>query len=195
MAPNPGHWYIPRFRTFNAHPRYRISLLQPRRALKELIPLPKPSAQEDLHFRSIIPTINSQIRAPRIQMGCITSRPVGKIIKLNSLAVRSILWLGARLKDIFSWLKDHIPSRPVKTYPTLSEPGPHIPVEIPPVVKYLCEDQIDRYDWAYAEMSLPKSERLRRQSVLEPVTPSGVNGNLPAVDADNGLPGDHFLFL
>ena len=84
-------------------------------------------------------------------------------------------------------------------YPTLSEPGPHIPVEIPPVAKYLCEDQIDRYDWAYAEMCLPKGERLRRQSAPDIPTLSGSNSNIFAVDVDNGersgLAGDPFFIL
>ena len=119
--------------------------------------------------------------------------------KLRFLAVRMVVWLGARLIEIISWLQDCIPSRPVKTYPTLSEPGPHIPVEILPVAKYLCEDQIDRYDWAYAEMSLPKSERMRRQSAPESPTPSSANSDMPGVDVDNGerlgLTGDPFLHL
>lgn len=132
-------------------------------------------------------------------MGCIVSRPVRAFTKLRSLAVRIIVWLGARLTEFFSWVKDCIPSRPVKTYPTLSEPGPHIPVKIPPVAKYLYGDQMDRYEWAYAEMSLPKSERIRRQSAPEPVTLGGTNSNMPAVDVNDGekldLTGDPFLFL
>ena len=131
--------------------------------------------------------------------GCVASRPVRTFTKLRALAVRGIFWLGARLTEIFSWLKHCIPSRPVKTYPTLSEPGPHIPVEVPPVATYLCGDQIDRYDQAYAEMNLPKSERMRRQSAPESPTPSSTNNNMPAVDVENGerldLTGDPFLFL
>ena len=103
------------------------------------------------------------------------------------------------MTEIFSWLKKCIPPRPVKTYPRLSEPGPHIPVEPPPVAKCLCDDQIDRYEWAYAELSLPKSERMRRQAAPEPCTLSSVNGNMPAVGVDDGeklvLTGDPFLFL
>ena len=131
--------------------------------------------------------------------GCIASRPVRAFTKVRSLAIRITIWLSARLTEIFSWLEQHIPSRPVKTYPTLSEPGPHIPVEIPPIAKYLCEDQIDRYDWAYAEMCLPKSERLRRQSAPDIPTLSGGSINTPAANADkgerSGLAGDPFLFL
>lgn len=131
-------------------------------------------------------------------MGCIASRPVRSITKFRPLAVQTTLWL-ARLTEILSWLKNRIPSRPVKTYPTLSEPGPHIPVEAPPVAKYLCGDQIDRYDSAYAEMSLSKCERMRRQSAPEPPRLSGANVDMPAVDVDSGerlaLTGDPFLFL
>ncbi|KAL9136008.1 MAG: hypothetical protein Q9175_002789 [Cornicularia normoerica] len=135
----------------------------------------------------------------RLNMGCIASRPVRTPTKLRSLAIRIILGLGARLTEILTWLNSCIPSRPVKTYPTLSEPGPHIPVESPPLAKYLCEDQIDRYDWAYTEMCLPKSERMRRRSAPEPLPLSSINGSMPAVDVDNGvrldLTGDPFLFL
>lgn len=73
---------------------------------------------------------------------------------------------------------------------------PEIP---PPVAKYLCEDQVDRYEWAYAEMALPKGERMRRQSAPETPTLSSANSNILAVDVDNGeslnLTGDPFLFL
>ena len=92
-----------------------------------------------------------------------------------------------------------MPSRRVQTYPTLSEPGPHVPETPPLPARYLCEDEIDRYDLAYAEMSLPKSERMRRQSAPEPPRLSRTNGNMPAVDIDDGerldLTGDPFLFL
>lgn len=92
-----------------------------------------------------------------------------------------------------------MPSRSVKTYPTLSAPAPHMPEIPPPVAKYLCEDQVDRYEWAYAEMALPKGERMRRQSAPETPTLSSANSNILAVDVDNGeslnLTGDPFLFL
>ena len=69
------------------------------------------------------------------------------------------------MSKIFCWLKGCMPCRLAKTYPTLSEPGPHIPVRVesPPIARDLCEDQIDRYEWAYAELSRPKSERMMRQ--------------------------------
>lgn len=133
-------------------------------------------------------------------MGCIISHPIRTTTDLQSLALQNILRLKSRLTSIFSWLKERLPPRPVKTYATLSEPGPHIPVEVPPVAKFLCEDQIDRYDWAYAEMSLSKRERMRRQSALvEPPMLSGADSSMAAVDVDSGargdLSGDPFLFL
>ena len=103
------------------------------------------------------------------------------------------------MTKILSWLKPCIPSRPVKTYPTLSEVGPHIPVEKGPLADYVCEDESDRYDWAYQEMCLPKGERLRRQSAPDPLELGSANGNMPGVDVDDGerlhLLGDPFLFL
>lgn len=131
------------------------------------------------------PAINTQIRVTRIKMGgCIAFRPVRTFARLRSLTVRFTKWLGARLTKICSCLERHTPSRSVKTYPRLSEPGLHIPVEISPVADYHYEDQIDRYDWAYAEMCLPKSERLRRQSTPDPPALSCTNSNMPAADAD-----------
>ncbi len=133
-------------------------------------------------------------------MGCIVSHPTRTTTDLKFLALQTILRLKTRLTSTFSWLKERIPSRPVKTYATLSEPGPHIPVEVPPVAKYLCEDQIDRYDWAYAEMSRSKRERIRRQSAPdESPMLSGANSRMAAVDVGSGargdLSGDPFLFL
>lgn len=160
----------------------------------------KPRTLYNKQLHPKIPATSSKLRVRRIKMGgCITSRPVRAFTELRSLAIRIAIGLGARLTEILSWFKKHIPSRPVKTYPTLSEPGPHIPVEIPPVARYLCEDQIDRYDWAYAEMCLPKNERMRRQSAPDPSTPSSAKSSIPAVDVDNDershLTGDPFLFL
>lgn len=156
---------------------------------------------EDTHVCIYVSSYQQSFYKPvtRLNMGCIASRPVRTPTKLRSLAIRIILGLGARLTEILSWLKSCIPSRPVKTYPTVSEPGPHIPVESPPLAKYPCEDQIDRYDWAYTEMCLPKSERMRRRSAPEPLPLSSINGSMPAVDVENGerldLTGDPFLFL
>ena len=149
-----------------------------------------------------VPSYQRSIHKPEpnaSEMGCIASRPVRTITSLRSRALRMILWLRARLTEIFSWLKDSIPSRRVKTYPTLSEPGPHVPEIPPPPAKDLYGDHIDLYDWAYAEMSLPKSERMRRQSAPEPPRLKRTNSNTPGVDVGNGerldLTGDPFLFL
>ena len=153
--------------------------------------------QFELPSRSTNKRFTGQNR--RIEMGCIASRPIRAFKKFTSLIIRGIIRLGARLSEIFSWLKSCIFSRPVKTYPTLSEPGPHVPVEVSPVVNYLWGDQIERYDSAMAEMSLPKSERMRRQSAPEEFTPSNANSSMPAVSGDSGerldLTGDPFLFL
>ena len=119
--------------------------------------------------------------------------------KSQPLTIRISLTLRALLTKIFSGLKSCIPSRPVKTYPTLSEPGPHIPVEETPLANHLYEDESDQYDCAYREMCLPKSERLRRQSAPEPLELGSANGNVPMADGDDGekihLMGDPFLFL
>ena len=115
------------------------------------------------------------------------------------LNIRISLTLRALLTKILSWLKSCIPSRPVKTYPTLSEPGPHIPVEETPLATYLYEDESDRYDCAYREMCLPKSERLIRQSAPDPLECGSADGNMHVGDGDDGekihLMGDPFLFL
>ena len=125
-------------------------------------------------------------------MGCIASRPIRAFKKFTSLIIRGIVRLGARLSEIFSWLKSCISSRTVKSYTTLPEPGPHKPVEESPIANHLWGDQIERYDSAMAEMSLPKSERMRRQS-------SNANSSMHAVNVDSAeglaLTGDPFLFL
>lgn len=182
--------YTSRICTSEAYRRYRSSCFEDTHTSTQ---------SESVEF---VPSYQRSIHKPEpnaSEMGCIASRPVRTITSLRSRTLRMILWLGVRLTEIFSWLKDSIPSRRVKTYPTLSEPGPHVP-EIPPSpAKDLYGDHIDRYDWAYAEMSLPKSERMRRQSAPEPPRLSRTNSNTPGVDVGNGerldLTGDPFLFL
>ena len=151
---------------------------------------------------SIVPAIiiiNQQAEAKKIKMGCTPSQPMRTMNNSQPLTIRITLTLRALLTKISSWLKSCIPSRPVKTYPTLSEPGPHIPVEETPLASDLCEDESDRYDLAYREMCLPKRERLRRQSAPEPLELGSANGNVPVGDGDDGekiyLMGDPFLFL
>ena len=110
-------------------------------------------------------------------MGCITSRPKAKVRSQTTTRSR-LLRLRARLLDFLSWLKNcSTPSHrspAFKTYATLSEPGPHIPIEEPPIARYLCGEQIDRYDMAMLEMSLSKRERLRGESALRPCVGSDV---------------------
>ena len=132
-------------------------------------------------------------------MGCTPSQPIRAMKTSQPLAIRISLTLRALLTKILSWLNSCISSRPVKTYPTLSEPGPHIPVEKTPLATHRCEDENDPYDSAYREMCLPKSERLRRQSAPDPLELGSANGNMPVADGDHGenihLMGDPFLFL
>lgn len=53
----------------------------------------------------------------------------------------------------------------VKTYQELAL---HVPVEEPHLARCLCEEEadeeIERYEWAIAEMSLTRGERMRRES-------------------------------
>ena len=173
----------------------KISLLQPRFCFEKTHDSTQTNGVKQFTFSLHRTWDQSTNQSKPIMMGCIASRPVRS--RPRSRAIRITLRLGARLSKTLSWLKDRLPSHSVKTYPTLSEPAPHMP-EIPPsVAKCLCEDQTDRYDWAYAEMTRPKSERMRRQSAPETPTLSRVNSNVPAVDAENGemLSGDPFLFL
>ena len=100
-------------------------------------------------------------------MGCMPSRPIQLTAKLNSLAFRATLWLRALFRKFFSRLRTFRPSRPVKTSSTPSESGPHVPIEEPPVMRFLWEEQTDRYNRAMDEMSLSKGERLRKESTPE----------------------------
>ena len=133
-------------------------------------------------------------------MGCTPSQPIRTTKTSHPLTIRIPLPLRALLTKILSCLKSCIPSRPVKTYPTLSEPGPHIPVEKTLLANHLCEDdESDPYDSAYREMCLPKGERLRRRSAPDPLGLGSADGNMRVGDGDRGenmhLMGDPFLFL
>lgn len=175
--------------TLNAE--YRLSL--------NIIALHTNKSLEESEFCSFVIASRSQAAVAGIEMGCIFSHSIRGITKIYALTIRCNLWLRARLSKIISWLKSCIPDRPVETYPRLSEPGPHIPIEEPPVATYLWGEEMDRYDSAMAEMSLSKGERMRRQSAPEQYTVRSTNSSMHAVGVYDGersaFSGDSLLFL
>ena len=133
------------------------------------------------------------------EMGCITSRPLATrrpktaVTPISPLNIKETSRRLAHLRAFCSrLLRSCIPHRPIsgKTADapsTSPEPGGNI----------LWGEQIDRYEEAMAEMSLPKGERLRKQSAPESCR-SGGSTRTNAVDRDDGesvlFSRDSFLF-
>ena len=118
-------------------------------------------------------------------MGCITSRPLPTrrpkttVKSISPLNIKETSRRLAHLRDFCSrLLRSCIPYRP-SSRKTADAP----PKSPEPDGNTLWGEQIDRYEEAMAEMSLPKGERLRKQSAPESCR-SGGSRRMSGADRD-----------
>ena len=134
-----------------------------------------------------IPNPHTRTRVAIQGMGCITSRPLPTrrpkttVKPISPLNITETSRRLAHLRDFCSrLLRSCIPYRPI------SRETADAPSKSPePGGNTLWGEQIDRYEEAMAEMSLPKGERLRKQSAPESCR-SGGSRRMNGADRDDG---------